>query len=427
KPGHTFAAEGDIRDALKGDEETGASLDAVYETPFLPHLCMEPMNATARFEDGVLEVWAPSQSPLTVKFAGRKIGAKKTICHTTFAGGGFGRRGEMDFASEAARLAKAVPGRPVKVIWSRADDISQDAYRPAAAARVRGRLGADGALRAFDFKAALPSVGQSFSRRNLPVTESAATDPLNVEGADTFPYATQARRVSAVAVETPVPVGYWRSVGHSNNAFFTESFINEAAHAAGADPIAFRRRHLQGSPRLLGVLDALEAASGWGAEAAGGDDAEGWRAGAGAAIHASFRSFVGFVVEVLVSPQREIRLRRIICAADCGVLVNPDQVRAQMEGSAIFALSAALWHEVEIVGGRVTQSNFDGAPLLTLAQTPQIDVRLIESDAPPGGAGEPGVPPVAPALAAAIFAATGDRVRRLPVAQAGYAVGSAVF
>ncbi len=405
-PGHVFRNEGDVDGALEG----GKVVEAVYETPYLAHACMEPMNCTARVgPDGTVEMWASSQSPLTMKWGAEKaVGAKKVVTHTTLTGGGFGRRAEMDLARQAALCAAAAPGKAVKLIWSREEDIQHDMYRPAAVARLRAVLGGDGRPVALDFQSATQSVAKGFSRRSLPIEQGGDKDPANAEGATELPYAIPNVRIASTHVETPIPVGFWRSVGHSNNAFLVESFIDELAAAAKADPLDYRIALLERHPRLAPLARKLKEVSGWGKPLPAGR----FR---GVAVHESFRSFVGQVAEVSVGAQGVVKVHKVICVVDCGQVINPEIVRQQMEGGIIFALSALAYGEIVIERGRVQQSNFHDYQMTLLAQAPEIEVFIMPSLAMPGGVGEPGTPPLFAAVTNGIFAATGQRLRALPL------------
>jgi isoquinoline 1-oxidoreductase beta subunit len=371
---------------------------------------MEPMNCTARVDEGRCEVWAPSQSPSLVQLIAAgvaEVDTEQVTVHTTFLGGGFGRRAEMDFVAQAVTVAKELEGRPVKLLWSREEDIQHDAYRPAAISRFRAGLDGKGRALALWNRIAGPSVSQSFMGR-LPWLTLDMPDKTNVEGAADMPYDFPHLRVEHVLSETPVPVGFWRSVGHSYNAFFVECFMDELAAAAGQDPYQFRRSLLATRPRHLKVLDTAASKAGWGTPSDPG-------VGRGIALHESFRSIVAQVAEVSVSPAGAIEVHRVVCAIDCGMTVNPDIVAAQMESGIIFGLSAALYGEITLADGRVEQRNFPSYDMIRLAQAPVIETHILESGAALGGVGEPGTPPIAPALANAVFAARGIRIRRLPI------------
>jgi isoquinoline 1-oxidoreductase beta subunit len=331
---------------------------------------------------------------------------EQVTLHTTLLGGGFGRRGATDshFVREAVQISKAVRA-PVKVIWTREDDTRGGYYRPRAYHSVRAALDAAGAPVAWEQHI----VVQSF----LVDTPFAGMikdglDEMTVEGAKDIPYAIPNIRVDWHQAPSGVPTLQWRSVGHSHSAFVVETLIDELAHAAGKDPVEFRRGLLNKHPRVKRVLEFVADKAGWGKPPPLGQ-------GRGIAVHESFGSYAAHVAEVSVSDAGQLRVHRIVCAIDCGPVVNPDTIRAQMEGGAVFGLSAALYGEISFEKGRVKQRNFHDYPLLRIHEMPAVEVHIVPSDDKMAGVGEPGVPPVAPAVANAIFAATGKRLRRLPI------------
>ena len=390
------------------------TITATYSVPFLAHACLEPMNATARITDGHVEVWAPTQSLTLATWAvSRALGIedKDVTVYPTLLGGGFGRKVEVDCIVQAALIARATK-RPVQLIYSRAEDIAQDKFRPAAVARMRGQLEPTAAgkrVGAWGARIAVPDPAWSMMRRVMPSLASDApkAGAGSIEGAFDQPYDLGAVLAEHALVDLPVASGIWRSVGHSFTGFFVESFIDELAHAAGADPFAFRLALLAGSPRHAAVLRAVMRLGGpLGIVEPG--------VARGIAIHESFGSIVAVIAEVAAKPG-EITVRRLSGAIDCGQVVNPNIVAAQVEGAMLFGLSAALTGDIQFEGGRTTATNFDGAPLLSMAQAPVTQVVIMPSTAPPGGVGEPGTPPVAPAVANALFAVTGKRFRDLPL------------
>jgi isoquinoline 1-oxidoreductase beta subunit len=378
-------ASGKGADALQGAAKV---VEAEYRVPFLAHATMEPMNATARIADGRCEVWTGVQDPLAARAAAAKASGLKpeqVTIHNQQLGGGFGRRlpGVMDFVDQAVRIAKETTPAPVKLIWSREEDIQHDFYRPAVVGRYKAVLADGGAPTAW-------------------VSKFNAKDDAAL-----LPYAIEHQDIRAVDVPHHVRIGAWRSVAHTQHGFFTESFVDELAHAAGKDPLQYRRDLLTHAPRHLAVLDKAAEMAGWSTPPAAGR-------GRGIALVESFGSIVAEVAEVEIVDGR-VKVHRVCAAVDCGDVINPDTATAQVEGGIVFGLSAAVFNEVTIADGRVAQHNFHDLPMPKLADAPSITVEFIRSGAALGGLGEPGVPPVAPAIANAVFALTGKRVRSLPV------------
>lgn len=408
----------DAHVVFRDDGQADAVIDAApgavtaeYEVPFLAHACMEPMNCTALFTGSELEVWAPTQAHSVVRELGAVIAGlapDKVTVHTTFIGGGFGRRAEMDFAKQAMSVAVQIPGRPIKLTWSREQDIRHDAFRPAAVCRIRGATDDEGSISALRYALATQSVVASYETRTAtPRGVEANADASVVTAVDPSVYPVENLKVVFTPVESHVPAGYWRSVSHSWNTFFIESFIDELAVAANIDPLEFRRHALKEQPRHLRVLNAVADKIGSGTA---------FSTGRGFALAESHSAIVGHGIEIATQGGRFQRVTRVVCAIDCGPVIHPDNVRAQMEGSVVDGLSAALYGQIDIERGRAVQSNFDSYRRLRMADTPKIEVILIDSDATrPAGVGEPGVPGVAPALTNAIFNATGQRIRKLPV------------
>jgi isoquinoline 1-oxidoreductase beta subunit len=383
-----------------------ARLEAVYEAPFLAHACMEPMNCTAHVRADGVDIWSPTQFQTGAQQLGAGIGGvtpDKVRVHTTYLGGGFGRRFELDFIQEALEASKAV-NAPVKVIWSREDDIRHEYYRPASCHRLRAGLGTDGRPVAWTHRLVAPSI----MARVFPNTVQNGLDQETVEGAVAMPYGIPNVHVDYVLTDTGIPVGFWRSVNNSFNAFVVESFIDELAHAAQHDPFEYRRALLADAPRHRAALELAASKAGWGSPAAAG------RA-RGIAVHKSFESFVAQVAEVSVAQDGTVKVHRVVCAVDCGPVVNPSIVDAQMESGIVYGLTAALYGEITIAGGRVVQSNFHDYPMLQVAEMPKVEVYIVPSTDAQGGVGEPGTPPIAPAVCNAIFAATGKRIRKLPI------------
>jgi isoquinoline 1-oxidoreductase beta subunit len=406
-PSGVAVAGGDAARALAA---ASAPLVAEYAVPYLAHAPMEPLNCTVRRDAQGCEIWTGTQfQTVDQQRAAEILGLKpeQVAIHTTFLGGGFGRRANVasDFVIEAAHVAKGLD-RPVKLVWTREDDIRGGYYRPMAVHRLEGALDERGAPVAWRHRIVTQSI--------LAGTPFAAmikdgVDPTCVEGAADSPYATAIpnHRVDLHAVDAGVPVLWWRSVGHSHTAFAVESFVDELAHAAKRDPLEFRRALLARSPRMRAVLELAAAKAGWGSPLPAG------RA-RGLAVHESFGSIVAYVAEVAADGGR-IRVDRVVGAIDCGVCVNPLGVRAQIESGIAFGLAAALHSELTIRDGRVVESNFHDYRVLRLHEMPRVEVHILESREKPGGAGEPGTPPIAPAVANAVFALTGRRLRELPL------------
>ncbi len=402
---HVYQDSGDLAAGMKAE---GQTVTAEYGVPYLAHACMEPMNATARFNpDGTLDIWAPTQSITVVMMSVAKavgIDQDKVRVYPTFLGGGFGRKVEPDVCVQAAIIAKEMK-RPVQVIWSREQDMQQDRYRPMALAKLTARLNKQGRIIAWHHRSASQSVTGSLMERTFPAVASHQPDSSSVQGAVNQPYDFGDVRVEHVVEKIGIPVGFWRSVGHSQNAFFVESFIDEVATAAGQDPLKFRLAHLEKSPRHAAVLRLV-------AEKAGPALPN---RGRGYALHECFGSISAMAADVSVTDSGALMVHRIVCAVDCGEVIHPDTVIGQIEGGIIFGLSAAQFGKITFLRGVAEQGNFDGYPLLTLEQTPQIDVHIIRSGAAIGGIGEVSVPAVAPAIANAIFNITRVRARDLPL------------
>ncbi|HEC86049.1 MAG TPA: xanthine dehydrogenase family protein molybdopterin-binding subunit, partial [Thioploca sp.] len=395
-------SSGDVQAALKAAKTT---LEAEYSVPFLAHATMEPMNCTADVRKDSCEVWVGTQiqdgaQQLAAKVTG--LPKEKITVHTTYLGGGFGRRFELDFVAQAVLLSKAV-GQPIKLVWSREEDTQHDFYRPAMITKFTAGLDNNGMPTAF--KARI--VGQSVFQRVFPGMVKNGLDPAAVEGIAELGYDIPNQYTDYVMKKTHVPVGFWRSVGHSHNAFFVESFIDEMAHSSGKNPYQLRRALLSKKPRFIKVLETLADKSAWEKPAAKGR----YR---GMAIHNSFGSIVGEVAEISVNDRGDVTVHRVVCVVDCGIAVNPSTIKAQMESAIVFGLSA-LKEAITLKNGRVEQSNFHDFPVLPMAEMPQVDVHIIPSEDKPGGVGEPGTPPIVPAVTNAIFAATGKRIRSLPL------------
>jgi isoquinoline 1-oxidoreductase beta subunit len=405
RAGHAARTEG------RGGLAEGTRVTAVYDAPYQAHACMEPMNATAHVEPGQVTVWAGTQYQGGPAFGGgvQEAAAKiagidpaKVIVHTTFLGGGFGRRVMQDFVIDAVEASKAA-GVPVKLMFTREDDIQHDFYRPPTYATLAASLGSDGMPTGLTAKLVCPSI--MASAFGAPADKF---DDTTVEAIGNLPYGIPNLKVESVQPAWAVPLGFWRSVGSSQNGFVIESFIDELASAAGQDPVEYRKAMLGSKPRHLGVLTLAAERAGWGTPLPEG------RA-RGVAVVESFNSVVAEVAEVSLNPDRSIRVHRVVAAVDCGTVVNPDIVAAQVESAIVYGLTAALSGEITISGGRVVQSNFHDYPLLRMSQMPVVEVHIAPSTAAPTGIGEPGTPPIAPAVANAVFALNGQRLRSLPL------------
>jgi len=415
--GTTFHSRGDVAQA---EAQARHQLEATYQAPYLAHATMEPMNGTALLQDGRLTLWLPTQVPSQArKLAAKAAGVDEAhvALHVTLLGGGFGRRLEADYVLQAVEAAKAMPGRPVQILWPREEDMTHDFYRPASAAHLRASWGADwgkaGTVGARPQSLRVHSAGDAITPRWMARTLPALAGPMDMpdktamEGLFDQPYAIPHQHMRHAATRNEVPVGFWRSVGHSHHAFFIESFIDEMAVESKMDPVAFRLSLLADMPRHAAVLRLAVDKAGWGGALAAG------RA-RGVALHESFGSIVAQVAEVSLDKGAP-RVHRVVVAVDCGTVVNPDIVAQQMESAVIFGLTAALHGRIDVQDGMVQQKNFPDYPLLGLAQSPVIETHIVPSSLPPTGVGEPGTPPIAPAVANALFALTGKRLRALPL------------
>jgi isoquinoline 1-oxidoreductase beta subunit len=396
-------------DAAAAIARANRKLSAVYEVPYLAHAPMEPLNCVADVRDDGCDIWTGTQFQTNEQMTAARITGLKPQqikVHTMLLGGGFGRRAVFDshFVAEAVQLSKAIK-KPVKVIWTREDDIRGGYYRPAAYHAISAGLDADGKPAGWQHRIVCQSwmVGSFFE----PYVVKDGVDAVAVEGAIDLPYDVPDIRVDWKMAPAGVPTLWFRSVGHSHNAFVVESFIDELAHAAGKDPFEYRRSLLGKNARLQRVLELAAEKAGWGKTVPG--------RGRGIAAHDSFGSCIAQVAEVSVSKKGEVKVHRVVCAIDCGPTINPDTVKAQMEGAIVFGLTAALYGQITFEKGRVQQRNFHDYPMLRMNAMPAVEVHIVKSNEKIGGVGEPGVPPVAPAVCNAIFAATGKRIRRLPI------------
>ena len=396
--------EGDVAGALAG---ASTKLDAIYELPFLAHTTMEPINCTVHVRQDGCDIWVGSQvlaraQAVVAKETG--LTPEKVAVHNHLIGGGFGRRLEVDYVAQAAAIGKQVDG-PVKIVWTREEDVQHDMYRPAFYDRVAAGLDAQGVPVAWSHRIC----GSSIIARWAPPVFKNGYDPDTVDGALELPYSFANVRLEYVQNEPKgIPTAFWRSVGPSHNIFVVESFIDELAAAAKKDPVEYRRALLDKSPRAKAVLDLAADKAGWGQPLPQGS-------GRGVAVQNVFGSYMAQVAEVAVSKDGEVAVKRITCAVDCGIRINPNTIEAQVQSAIIYGLTTALFGEITLKDGRVEQSNFDNYRALRINEIPAIDVHIVNSDEAPGGMGEPGTCAVSPAVTNAIFAATGVRLRKLPI------------
>jgi len=405
KPGPVAQSIGDVEKAMAG---AATKVEATYQLPFLAHAAMEPMNCTAHVSKDRCEIWIGTQVVARCHAAAAKTAGlplDKVVVHNHLLGGGFGRRLEVDAVVRAVEIAKQVDG-PVKIVWTREEDIQHDMYRPYWLDRLSAGLDDKGNPVAWRNRYA----GSSVISRWAPPWFNDGLDPDSTEGAINLVYGFRNLHVEYLRVEPPgIPTAFWRSVGPSHNVFVTESFIDELAAAAKQDPVAYRRALLDKSPRAKAVLDLAAEKSGWGEKLPEG-------IGRGISLQFAFASYMAQVAEVEVAKDGSVRVRRVVCAVDCGSVVNPDTVRAQLQSAVIFGISAALWGEITLKDGRVEQSNFDSYRVVRIDEAPAtIDVHIVQNTEAPGGIGEPGTSAIVPAVANAIFAATGKRLRKMPI------------
>ncbi len=390
--------------------KAGQRVSADYEVPYLAHATMEPLNCCVDLKRDGCDIWTGTQFQTADRDAAASaVGLKpeQVRIHTTFLGGGFGRRANprSDFVLAAVEVAKAVK-KPVKVIWTREDDMKGGYYRPMWYDRIAAGLDAGGNPIAWRHTIVGQSIIAGTPFEGMLVKDG--VDEASVEGAKDLPYEIPNILIDLHSPKIGVPVLWWRSVGHSHTAFVVESFMDELAHAARKDPYEFRRKLLVRHPRHLGVLELAAKKAGWGKPLPQGQ-------ARGIAVHESFGSFIAQVAEVSVNPTGEVRVHRVVCAVDCGRFVNPSTIEAQMESGIVFGLSAALHGAITLKTGRVEQGNFNDYPVLRIEEMPKVEVHIVQSKEKSGGIGEPGVPPIAPAVANAVFAATAKRIRRLPI------------
>ncbi|HKV04773.1 MAG TPA: xanthine dehydrogenase family protein molybdopterin-binding subunit [Candidatus Acidoferrales bacterium] len=403
-PGVVSRKEGDAASALAGAAQ---KVEAVYQAPYEAHATMEPMNCTADVRADRVDVWAPTQFQTPAQGTAAMIAGVKpdaSFVHTTYLGGGFGRRGWSDFVTESCEISKAMKA-PVQVTWSREDDMQHDYYRPASYIKMSAGIDANGNPSAFTARVACDSISRWFfgeaAVRN-------GMDSSSVEGVSDIPYDIPNILVDYHLVPGPVPMGFWRSVGASQNGFFSESFVDELAAAAKKDPYEFRRALLSKKPRHLGVLNLAAQKAGWGSPLPKGV----YR---GVAVVEAFSTYVAEVAEVSVAKNGTVKVHRVVCAIDCGRVVNPNIIQQQAVGGVVYGLSQTLKGKITIDKGRVQQANFDTFEVLRMNEMPKVEAYIVPSEETPTGMGEPAVPPVAPAVCNAIFAATGKRIRHLPI------------
>ena len=409
-PGKTVRKEGDAAKAIAGAAKV---VEAAYDFPFLAHAPMETLDCVVKLSSDACEVWSGSQLQTVDQATAAAVAGLKpeqVKVHTLFAGGSFGRRATpiADMTAEAVSIAKAIGGRaPVKLIWTREDDIQGGRYRPIYHHTLKAGLDADGKVVGWQHRI----IGQSILAGTPfePMLVKDGIDATSVEGAQNLPYAIPNLELDLHTTKVGVPVLWWRAVGSTHTAYSTEAFIDELAEAAGQDPVAFRRALLKDYPRHLGVLDLAAEKAGWGQKPPEG-------VARGVAVHESFKSYVAQIADVRLT-EDGLKVERVVCAVDCGVAVNPDVIKAQMEGGIGFGLGAILHDEITLEDGRVEQSNFHDYVSLRINEMPKVEVHIVPSDADPTGVGEPGVPPIGPAVANAVYRLTGKRIRALPFAR----------
>jgi len=406
--GKDVRKDGDADAAMKSGTRR---VEATYELPMLAHATLEPQNCTAEFKDGNCHLYVPTQVQQLAQAAGAQASGlppEKVFVHTTFLGGGFGRRLDVDFIPAAVECAKAV-NKPVKLLWTREDDTTHDVYRPPAVNSAQAAFGSDGKMSAIKFHLVAPSI----TARWAPAVVKDIVDPFAVEAVHNLPYEVPNVYVDYLQHEIGINVGYWRSVSHALNCYTVESFIDECAVSANIDPLEFRRSLLNEQPRWLAVLNAAAGKARWGQQAQGISQ--------GVALMSGYDTYLAQVADISMEGNK-LKIHRIVCVVDCGRIVNPDIAMAQAEGSIVFGLTAALFGEINIANGRVQEQNFDSYRMLRMNEVPKIDVYFLESDEKPGGMGEPAVALVAPAVCNAIYAATKKRLRSLPIEKHGITI-----
>jgi isoquinoline 1-oxidoreductase beta subunit len=390
--------------------DSSRKIQAIYQMPFLAHATMEPMNCTVHVRPDACEVWCGTQVPAFAQGAAARVTGlplEKVQVHNHYIGGGFGRRLEADYVAQAAALARQTKG-PLKVVWTREEDIQHDMYRPYYYDRIAASLDEKGMPTAWSHRI----TGSSIMARFAPAAFKDGIDTDAVEGARDLQYAIPSIRVEYVRHEPPFATAFWRGVGATHNVWVVESFMDELATAAKKDPIEYRRALLSDAPRLRAVLDLAATKAGWGKPLQSSSDR---RFGRGVSAQFVFGSYMAQVAEVSVGKEGDVRLERVLCALDCGQTVNPDTIVAQIESGVVFGASAALWNEITFDRGRVQQSNFSDYRIMRINEMPRVEVHIVASKDSPGGIGEPGCAAIAPAITNAVFAATGKRIRKLPI------------
>jgi len=431
KQEQALAKKGKRQITKKGDVKAGIKkasqvLKETFHTPYLAHAPMEPLSATALYDKGIMKLWQSTQSSTVLALAANRaakatgVNLKETIPHVSMIGGGFGIKAELDVPFQASYLAIQCPGTPVKLIWPREEDIRQDKYRPGVISRFEVGLDKAGYPLTWTNEIAGQSILDSLTKRSfgLPIkTGRIAKYKFTTEGAEKLYYSIPNQKIEAEVFQAPIQLGFWRSVGHSNNAFFVESMIDICAESANDDPLAYRKKILTGQPRLLKVLTELEALSNWRISLPESH-------AKGMAIWHSFQSNVGVVATAIHDPKKQtVTISKIDCVVDCGIPIHPDNIKSQMEGSVIFALTAFYFGEIEFKDGKVVQSNYNNYKMAKLSHTPEIKVKIVDSDHRPGGIGEPAVPPSIAAMANAVSKVTGKRVTELPITKMGFKPG----
>ncbi len=412
EPTKVWEDEGDIEQTLAGAPNV---IEAEYHVPYLAHACMEPLNCTVLVDGDKAEVWTGNQSPtFIVNGVSDGAGVKKSNVkiNVTYLGGGFGRRAETDYVYKAAKVAKEFPGTPIQLVYTREEDMKNDFYRPAVMNQMKAAL-SDKEILGWKKKVGTQGALSGLLGRNVPMMPmKPEDDPSSTEGMRELKYRLGDAYTDLTCIDLPMSVGTWRSVGHSQNAFFTESFMDECAHALQRDPYELRRDLLEEAPRYRAVLDKVVELCQW------DQPLEAGRA-RGIAIHESFGSIVAEVAEITLE-EKNIKLDKVYCVIDCGAIVNPAIIESQMESGIVYGLTAALYGEISVKDGQIVQQNFPNYQMLQMHAMPEVIVHIMEVDALPGGVGEPATPPIAPALTNAIFAASGERIRSLPLSKHGY-------